>query len=135
MPIVYRADRALGCTFVVWDGDLTSRDMQRHLRRLSGDADWPAGPRHLVDGTTIKTVAMPAPDLLELLYEGTNLVREMRIAAIVRPDFVDAGGVLYKTATHEFHVATFTDLDAASEYLDLDSTAVHAVIDELRCQL
>ena len=135
MPIVYRADRALGCTVVVWDGDLTGRDMQRQLRRLSSDPDWPAGPRHLVDGTTLGIVTMPEPDLLELLYTGTNLVGKIRVAAIVRPEFVDAAGVPYKAVTHEFHVATFSDVDAASEYLDLDSAAVQAVIDELRQQL
>ena len=35
MAIVYRADTALGCTIVIWDGDLTSRDMQRQLRRMA----------------------------------------------------------------------------------------------------
>jgi hypothetical protein len=135
MPIVYRADRALGCTIVVWDGDLTSRDMQQQLRRMSADPDWPPGPRHLVDSTTIGTVSMPEPDLLELLYEGTNLLRQMRVAAIVRPDLVAAAGVPYKTATHEFHVATFADLRPASEYLGLNFTAVQTVIEELRRQI
>jgi hypothetical protein len=135
MPIVYRADRNLGCTIVVWDGDLTTRDMQRQLRQLSADPDWPAGPRHLVDATTIGTVTMPEPDLLELLYHGTNVVREMRIAAVVRPGFADDAGVPYKTASHEFHIAPFTDVGAASEYLSLDSTAVRAMIDDLRRQL
>jgi hypothetical protein len=135
MPIVYRADRALGCTVVVWDGDFSSRDMQQQLRRMAGDPDWPPGPRHLIDGTTIGTITLPEPDLLELLYAGTNLVGKMRIAAILQSDFVDAAGVPYATATHEFHVATFADVNAASDYLGLDSFGVQRVIDELRQQL
>jgi hypothetical protein len=132
MTIVYRANRAVGCTVVVWDGDVTSRDMQRQLRQLSGDPDWPPGPRHLVDATTIGNGTMPEPDLLELLYKGTNVIAEMRVAAVVRPEFAAQAGVPYKTATHEFHVATFTDLDPASAYLGVDAAAIQAVINELR---
>jgi len=135
MPIVYRADRTLSCTISIWHGHVTRRDQRRQAIQLSSDPTWPAGPRHLVDGTTITTLTMPEPDLLELLYQGTELVDEMRVAALVRPGFFNKPRGAYKTPSHEFHIAVFTDLDAASYYLGLDRMAVEAVIDELRHQL
>ena len=64
---------AIGCTIAVWDGNLTSEDMQQQMLRLASDPEWPPGPRQLVDGTTLGTVILPDPELLELLYEGTKL--------------------------------------------------------------
>src|SRR5689334_7738402 len=119
MPIVYLADGTLGCTISIWHGDVTRRDQRRHAIQLSSDPNWPAGPRHLVDGTTITTLTMPEPDLLELMYEGTNVVDELRVAAVLRAGFFDKPGGAYKTPSHEFYIAAFTDLDAASAYLGL----------------
>jgi hypothetical protein len=135
MSIVYRSDNTLGCTISVWDGTLTTEDMQQQLIRLASDPDWPPGPRHLVDGTTLGRVVVPDPSLLDLLYEGADLVAKMRIAVVVRPEFLDEVSARYHTATEALHAATFTDLDAACDYLDLDATAVHSVIDQLRQRL
>jgi hypothetical protein len=135
MPITYRADKELGCTVAVWDGDLTSEDMHSQLIRLASDTDWPPGPRHLIDGTTLATVIVPDPELVELLYEGTNLMGKTRIALLVRPDFFDAPRPVYDVANDEFDATTFTDLESACEYLGLSTSAVRSVIAELREQL
>jgi hypothetical protein len=96
--------------------------------RLSSDADWPPGPRHLIDGTTIDTLFLPDPELVELLFEGTNVRR----AAVVRPDFVDDALREY-TAAVQF--TTFTDHAAACAYLGLDAAAVDTVIEGLKHDL
>ena len=132
MPIDYRAVKELGCTIAVWDGDLTSEDMQQQMVRLASDPEWPPGPRHLVDGTTLGTVVIPDPELLELLYEGRNFVDKMRIAMLVRPDFLDQVRLRYHTATAAFDAATFTDLHTACAYLGVSVSTVTATIEELR---
>ena len=135
MPIIHAADTALGCTIAVWDGDLTSEDMQQQLIRLASDPAWPPGPHHLVDATTLGTVIIPDPELLELLYEGTNLVQEMRIAIVLRPEFIEAATARYRTTTAAFDAAPFTDLDSACAYLGLNAAAVQSASTQLRQQL
>jgi len=132
MPIAYRADRTLGCTIVVWDGTVTSREMERQLRDLASDADWPAGPRHLIDATTIGTVAVPDPELLGLLYEGTDVIPDLRVAVVLDLEFASTQDVPYRTPAHEFQVAIFTNRLRACAHLGLDADAVEAVISQLR---
>src|SRR5262245_34257175 len=127
MPVNYRADRTIACTIAVWDGDLTSEDMQQQLIRLANDPDWPPGPRHLLDLTTLGTVIIPDPELLELLYEGTDLVQQMRIAIVVRPDFLDdETRTRFDIARDAFDAATFTGLDSACAYLGVTASTVRA---------
>lgn len=135
MPIEYRAVSAIGCTIAVWDGNLTSEDMQQQMLRLASDPEWPPGPRQLVDGTTLGTVILPDPELLELLYEGTKFAQEIRIAFVVGPDFFDDTRDRYHTAVEAFDAATFFDLDTACAHLDIDASTARATIEELRDEL
>lgn len=132
MPIRYRADHLLGCTIAVWDGDITGDDALQHVFRIAEDRDWPPGSLHLADLTTVGTVSIPDPELVELLFEGTTLAADIRIAVIVRPDFVSAADARYETSMGTMHATTFTELDAACVYLGLDSRDVAAVIEALR---
>jgi hypothetical protein len=132
MPIGHRAVKALGCTIAVWDGKLTSEDMAQQLIRLASDPEWPPGASHLVDATTLQEVIIPDPQLLELLYEGTQLVERIRVAVVVSPDFLDEARGHFRTAVDAFDAAPFTDVDAACAYLDVSPTTVRATIDELR---
>ena len=87
MAIAYRADRELGCTISVWDGVVTGADVRQHLVRLAGDRDWPPrGNLHLSDLTTVTKATVPDPELLELLYEGTNVATDLKVAVVVRPE-------------------------------------------------
>jgi len=81
--------------------------MRDQLLCLASDPEWPAGPRHLIDATTIGTVVAPDPELMELLYEGTNLVQQMRIAVVVHPEFFDETRFRYDTASETFNAASF----------------------------
>src|SRR5262245_13558392 len=135
MPIVYRADKALGCTIAIWDGDLTGDEMREQLVRLASDPDWPLGPSHLIDATTIGTVILPDPELVDLLYEGTRLARKSRIAVLLSADFFDADRPLYENAATEFDAATFTELDRACSYLGLHVTEVQLSLEQLRAEL
>jgi hypothetical protein len=132
MPIGHRAVNTLGCTIAVWDGSLTSEDMAQQLIRLASDPEWPPGPSHLVDCTTLEGVIIPDPDLLELLYDGARFVERVRVAVVVRPDFLDETRAHFHTAVDAFEAATFTDVDTACVHLGVDPVAVRATIDELR---
>ena len=135
MGIAHRADRSLGCTVSVWDGDVGVEDVQQHLIALAGDRDWPPGLLHLTDLTTIGTVSVPDPELVALLYEGTNLSEELRVALVVRPEALDKPDVRFASAAREVKAQLFTDLTLACANLGVDSTAVAATIEQLRAEL
>jgi hypothetical protein len=107
---------------------VTARETNRQLLRLASDADWPPGGLHLIDGTTIDTMSLPDPELVDLLFEGTNVLR----AAVLRADLLDDALREY-AARVKF--ATFTDRDAACAYLGLDSIAIRAVTENLGQEL
>jgi len=132
MSILYRADRVLGCTIAIWDGDITGEDARKHLVRLASDPNWPPGRRHLADLTTTTRVTLPDPELVELLLEGSNLGKEFRVAVLVRPDFLGDTDARYDSSMGAMNAVAFTDLDAACEYLDVDAREVAAVIEQLR---
>ena len=79
MSIRYRADRALGCTIAIWDGDITADDARQHLVRLAGDPDWPPGALHLADLTTIGNIIVP--DAERISCKAKASFRTMRISA------------------------------------------------------
>jgi hypothetical protein len=132
MSIRYHADRELGCTVAVWDGDVTGEDARKHLVRLAGDPNWPPGPLHLADLRTTAAVSIPDPELVELLFEGSTLAGGIRIAVVVRPDFLAGTDERFDATMGEMNAATFVDLGAACRYLDVDATRISAIVDELK---
>ena len=86
MGIAHKADRAHRCTFEVWDGDIDEREVRAHLFRLAEDPDWPPGPLNLADLSTMGEVAIPDPELVALLHEGTVLETGLKTALVVRPE-------------------------------------------------
>src|SRR5690242_3933493 len=117
MGIVFRADPSLRCTVSVWDGDIVEDDVREHIVRLAADPDWPPGPLHLTDMTTIGSATIPDRDLLALLYEGTSLPDELKVAVIVRPEAIEQFGLKFETATQEMRAATFVDFYDACQHL------------------
>ena len=135
MGIAYRADRLHGCTVSIWDGDVTAEDVRRHLGSLAADNNWPAGRAHLTDLTTMTSADVPDPELLDLLYEGTTLADDLRIAVVVRSEPSFETMHRYEIATDKISATTFHDLAPACAYLGLNAPAVQAMLAELRQEL
>jgi hypothetical protein len=135
MGIAYRADPALGCTTSVWDGSISAEDVRQHVVLLAGDGEWPPGQLHLTDLTTITDATIPDPELLALLYEGTNLSEELRVAVVVRSDFLPSPVLRFASATREMIATTFTDLAKACAHLGTSEAEVRATIEDLREEL
>jgi hypothetical protein len=133
MPIRYRADSGLGCTIAIWDGDITAQDAHQHLLQLASDPDWPPGSLHLADLTTVGNITMPDAELVELLFEGSNLAGAIRIAVVVREHFISYKvDTRYEPAMNQMQAETFTDLAGACAYLDLDLNDVASIVEQLR---
>jgi hypothetical protein len=103
--------------------------------RVANDPDWPAGPRHIIDCTTLKTFVAPDSDDLGVLYEGTGLIEEMRIAILMPPGSAETT-FLYPAGDDELFTAVlFTDLDRACAHVGVNSSPVRRIIAELRDDL
>jgi hypothetical protein len=135
MGIAYRADRPLGCTISVWDGSISPADVQEHLIAIAGDRDWPPGPLHLTDLTTIVEATIPDAQLVDLLYEGTNLAEELKVAVVVRADFPSTRDLRFASAAREMRATTFADFTSACAYLGVDAASVQATVEDLRTEL
>jgi hypothetical protein len=136
MGIAYRSDDASGCMFAVWDGNISGEDVEHHLLRLAEDPQFPpARQLQLTDITTMGRVTAPAPELIALLYEGTDLAAKMKVALVVHPSGFDAADRRYKSAAHSIRIAPFTDFASACAHLAILEATAQAACDELRCGL
>ena len=135
MGIAHRSDPAAGCTTSVWDGSLDAHDVRQHLIRLAEDRAWPPGPLHLTDLTTMTGASIPNPELLDLLYEGTNLPEELNVAVVVQPEFLRKPTLQFASATRAMHATVFTDLDLACTHLGISAATARTTISELRDEL
>jgi hypothetical protein len=133
--IAYRAEPAVGCTFDVWDGEVTADDVREHLVRLAGDRDWPAGHGHLTDLTTLAKAPVPDPEVLDALYEGTSLGNDLKVAVVVPAGFPPDIDLRYTTVTEELVPQSFSELGLACAYLGVDEARVRVILDELRQEL
>ena len=134
MGIAYRINTALGCTIVVWDGNITAEQQAEHIQLLAADPAWPPG-RHLTDLTTVAHVTLPDPTLVDALIEGTDVREHVDKAIVVRPEFLRGTCIQESGAAHGGIPQAFSDLDHACAHLDLNASTVRATIDELRDEL
>src|SRR5215831_6159137 len=122
----------LGLTLVVWHGDVTAADSVDHLLRLAEEPAWPPGLLHLTDMRTVRSVTLPDPELLELLFEGSHWRDEDLEKAVIvsgelsrKTTVSDAASSLGMTAT------LFTDVESACAHLRIDGARVASLLDEL----
>src|SRR5580765_3700635 len=66
MGIGYRCDPS-GCTFIVWDGDVTAEQWAEHIARLVADPEFPPGPHVLADISTSGGAPNIEPDDIEAM--------------------------------------------------------------------
>jgi hypothetical protein len=135
MGIVHRAEPSVGCTFDVWDGEVGAEDVQQHLVRLADDRCWPAGRAHLTDLTTLASAPVPDPEVLDALYEGTDLADDLKVAVVVSAGVLSDIDLRYATLTDELAARTFPDLGLACAFLGVDEARARVILDELRRSL
>ena len=132
MGICYRLNADLGLTVEVWDGDVTAEDCRRHLIELAEDPLWPPGAREIIDVTTLGDLSLPDPELVDMLVEARNLLDDIRLVLVVTPDDLYPERKARWAAVRAVPLMSFTDLDRASEFLQVDPATVRAMVDEAR---
>ena len=132
MGICYRLNADLGLTVEVWDGDVTAEDCRRHLIELAEDPLWPPGAREIIDVTTLGDLSLPDPELVDMLVEARNLLDDIGLVLVVTPDDLYPERKARWAAVRAVPLMSFTILDRASEFLQVDPATVRAMVDEAR---
>jgi hypothetical protein len=136
MGIAYRIYPDIGFTVVVWHGPVSVEDTVDHLVRLAADAQWPPGLRHLTDLRTVTSVALPDPELLDVLFEGSHWRDEdLEKVVVVAAELLQRTTVQDAAASLGMNAKPFGDLDAACAHLGVDAGIVRATIGDLRAEV
>jgi len=136
VAIAYQLYKALGLTVVVWDGVVTGYDAEEQVRRLRADPDWPPGPLHVLDVTSVSSVLTVADTkLIEMLAEMAD-TRQIRFAVIANDAFDEAARFQEAaSAVGVSRVIVFNELSTACTWLGLEVTATRAALGALRSEL
>ncbi len=136
MPIASKCDYELGCTFVVWHGNVTPEEWDRHFDDLIADPAFPPGPRWIVDLQTADSDLFAEPDLAEIgrrFSEQSARLGGLRLAIVPDSSWDKARHLM----EHEVHVPgltsmQFATLDTACVWLGVDPTRARSVLSALR---
>jgi hypothetical protein len=136
MGIAHKLVPDLGLTVVMWHGHITAEDSIRHLVGLAADPSWPPGLRHITDMRTAKTVTLPDPELLELLFEGSPWRDEdLEKVVIVSGELLRTTTVADAAAALGMNAVVFGDVTSACARLKVDPTTVDDILNQLRSEI
>jgi hypothetical protein len=139
MSIVYRIDKEIGATFVLWEGIVTADDFLAHIRRLTSDPEWPPPKRlHL---SMLHTATLdPSMDdgmverAVDLYGKHQSKLADMRAAIVAGDAFKSAVIFERGIARHGASVIVFNSLDVASTWLGIGVGDVERTLQLLSAQ-
>ena len=140
MSIVYRIDKKIGITYVVWDGMVTDEEYHAHTQRMLADPEWPpAGKRQFIDLTTVHSSNVISVRALQEGIRQWNTLPEkiagMRMVLVARDDFVDSP--IFETMVPAFdpNILVFHTVPTACVWIGIDPATTERVLDDLRAEL
>jgi hypothetical protein len=137
VTIGYRIYKTLGLTLVVWDGDISGDEAEDQVRTLRADPDWPPGPLHLLDTTTVTSAPLVANTKLAEMLNEIAESKLIRFAVIASGDNAAQATQFQAEATTlgVSQVIIFNDISAACSWLGIDLAATRTTLADLRREL
>jgi hypothetical protein len=139
MGIVYRIDKGIGITYVVWDGMVTDEEFHAHTQRMLADPEWPpAGKKHLIDLTTVDSSDLISVPALQAGIEHWNTLPDriagMRIILVAMDGFEDSP--VFETMIPAFNpnILVFHTVPMACVWIGIDPAATERVLEGLRAE-
>jgi hypothetical protein len=128
----------MGCTFVVWDHDVTADQWHEHVARLLSDPAFPPGPLWLTDLRRAGGAPQIARDFIEdmgiqLNSSDSALRQGIEKVAIVPNGAWDKAIQLVddELAIPRLRAILFNDLEGAAGWLGLPVDRVNAILNEM----
>jgi hypothetical protein len=135
----YRCDANLGCTFIVWDRDVTSDQWRGHVAKIVADPAFPPGPLLLGDLSTVSGGPGITTDVIEEMVRrwrsnATDLGLT-RCAIVATGELDQARQFVVELEGSGLSVMVFDDPWAACTWLGLDTEAARTILKDLRGKL
>jgi len=138
--IAYRLDPRLGCTFVVWDRNVTPDVWRAHFDRMFTDPAFPPGRRCLTDLSTAGEASSITGEIVEEMGKRFNVESEaltlMRLAMIPNGNWEKALQFIDReVSVPGLEAMLFNELSVACVWLGLVVDDVRPILEDMRAGL
>jgi hypothetical protein len=137
--IAYRCDASLGCTFVVWDGDVTPQQWADQVQQIVTDPAFPPGPLMLGDLSTTGGAPSITTDAIEEMAARWRTavadVGPMRWALIPGAAWDKVRQFDSELEASGVRMMVFNEAWSACKWLGVDADAARTILNDLREQL
>ena len=115
---------------------VTGTEAEDHVRRLFDDPNWPPGPLHLLDATTVTSAPTVANTKLVDLAVNAAETRRIRFALVQHMGFDEATYFEREASEHGLsQVIVFNDLSTACTWLGLEVGRTRTVVADIRREI
>lgn len=140
VSIAYRRDPQLGCTFVVWDNQVTPEVWRDHLDRLFADPVFPPGRRWLIDlntaGDTVSLTGDVIGEIGERINAQSERLEQMQVAVIPNGAWEKASQLIDREVSLPgLRAILFNELPAACGWLGISAGDVQPIVADIRADL
>ncbi len=138
MGIAYQCDEASGCTFIVWDAEVTPEEWLACERRLFADPAFPPGSRALADlrsaGGAPSISVEVVREMAEHLREHAPQIGSLRFALVPNSAWGWTKATEFEKQLEGSGISsvTFTSLSTACTWLGIDATTTTEALNDLR---
>jgi hypothetical protein len=135
VSITYLCDKAVGCTFTRWDGDVTPDEWNDHIDRLIYDPAFPPGLQMLIDLRTASTDQITGDVIEQVAERWHNLAAgmpELRAAVVPSEAREKAERFAELLEASNLRLNIFQQVAAACAWLNIDEDIAKTALQELR---
>ena len=136
MAITYRCDPGLGCTFIMWDREVTPDEWRGHVALLFDDPAFPPGPLVLADLSTAGGAVMISTEVIEEMGDGWSDRAErldpIKIAVVPNGAWEKARQFERAVEGSGLTTIVFNDLVTACKWLGVDPEPAGSILEQMR---
>jgi hypothetical protein len=136
MSIVSRLDQPLGCTFVVWQGEVTLDEWHATFDSIVTDPKFPPGRKWLADATMANVSRFDLAAVASMtarMNDAAELLGGIRMAVIPSGAWSNTSNFFDREVTiQRLTTMQFTGVDTACVWLGLPVADGHKVVEDLR---
>ena len=139
VSIAYRLDPQLGCTFIVWDSDVTPERWSAHVERILTDPGFPPAPLVLGDLRTAGGAPAVSTDAIKEMAQRWSshapALGHMQWAILPNGGWEKARRFERELDAPTIRTMVFNEPWSACRWLGLDPDTATSILEELRAQL
>jgi hypothetical protein len=139
LGVAYRCDAATGCTFIVWDAEVTPGEWTDREQEMFADPGFPPGPVALVDLRSAAGAPMVPLDVVNVMGDRLRSqapkIGPIRMALIPNSSWDKVRAFEERLEGSGISSIAFTSVATACTWLGIDGDNATAQLQELREKL